>query len=186
LESLRLATGKEASEEVSKANKAAYREASIEAGDLLFRLTIEFGPMETPARAEMPGLLAEGRPDGLVELSYAERGRPKAFWRILTGANELITGLVFSTDGTRLAARTAGSQVRIWDLGTGQEITAGAAARTPFSPAEIGELCRRAREMIGQAEVAVPSEAPPAEEPEYLPFSAHELMEKSHADASRE
>jgi hypothetical protein len=165
---------------------AGSKDGSLEAADLLFRLFVEGGTAVEAEMAEAPGLLAKDRNDGLVDLYRTSKDRPDERWKTLAGLGGPVTGLVFSADGTRLAARTAGSPVRVWDLGTGQEITTEAAARTPFSSAEIEELYRRARELVGFAEPEKPREAPLTEEPEYLPFLAQELLEKTHADAKCE
>jgi hypothetical protein len=158
----------------------------LEAGDLLFRVFVRGGTAPEGEAARAPGLLAKGRGDGLIDLYRTSKSRPDEHWKTLTGLTGPITGLAFSADGTRLAARTAASPIRIWDLGTGEEITAEAAGKTPFSRAEIEELYHRARSIVGLPEPATPREPPPAEEPEYLPFLAQELLEESHADASRE
>ena len=63
------------------------------------------------------GIYAVGYEDGKIRLEDATTGR---HLRNLQGSKEPVRQLVFSPDGTRLAAQTADGTIRLWEVTTGR------------------------------------------------------------------
>ncbi len=156
-------------------------DADSDAGDYLFRYLVQTGEISDVRTAEAPGQRAEIKDDGSIDVLDVGAGGSR-LRRAIQSVGARVAGIVMSPDGSRLAAKLATGEVRVWDLRTGKEMWAGESGATPLGVAEIREILHRVRSVVGLPAPAVPV---PATEPE-IPFLALENQEAFHVDAIRE
>ena len=156
--------------------------ADSRVADLVFRYAVQNGRIQFERTARAPGRIAAVGSSGAIEVWLTDAGGGW-IWRTIHVPG-LVSGLLFSPEGSRLAVRTSDGHIRVWELRTDEEIPIGGEGTTPLSTSEIREVYRLARAAVQLKE---PEESASRAEPSYDPFLAAEFgMEASYVDTGRE